>query len=485
MSATRFHGSQNRLITNFISHFSSYLRRRNLKRKLTVTFIVILCLSLFPVFALKVNAQQSSGGWPMFRGDLSHSGVGTGSPVLTPKLLWKYTTGSAAKSHPTEYTDGGAVESSPAVVDGVVYVGCDDTSIYALNAVNGHLIWGGKGGSGDPIISSPSVVDGVVYYGGSGQLVGLTVKGVVVIDATSTANLYGSLVNSSPAVLNGTIYYGASDGGVWALNISLAGFGRGAQFVWSNPIKAQFNSSPAVVNGVLYIGAEDTYVNQTSVEGVGEINAANGVYALNATNGEQLWNFTDGGYSVDSSPAVVNGVVYVGSYDDNVYALNAANGAKLWNYTTGAYVDSSPAVFNGIVYISSHDGYFYALNATSGMKLWSVFTGGGRSSSAVVGGVIYVGGGNSIYALSSSDGGFLWRCTTGGEVESSPAVVNGVVYVGSDDGNVYAFGTIPASSHILFIVIGAVVVAVIVVVAAVLLMFRKRLKTKATAQVFK
>ena len=31
---------------------------------------------------------------------------------------------------------------------------------------------------------------------------------------------------------------------------------------------------------------------------------------------------------VDSSPAVVNGVVYIGSDDDNVYALNAANGAK-------------------------------------------------------------------------------------------------------------------------------------------------------------
>ena len=51
-----------------------------------------------------------------------------------------------------------------------------NTSIYALNAVNGHPIWGGKGGSGDPIISSPSVVDSVVYYGGSGQLVGLQSK---------------------------------------------------------------------------------------------------------------------------------------------------------------------------------------------------------------------------------------------------------------------------------------------------------------------
>ena len=56
---------------------------------------------------------------------------------------------------------------------------------------------------------------------------------------------------------------------------------------------------------------------------------------------------------VDSSPAVANGVVYVGSDDDNVYALNASTGAKLWSYTTGGYVDSSPAVANGVVYVGS------------------------------------------------------------------------------------------------------------------------------------
>ena len=41
----------------------------------------------------------------------------------------------------------------------------------------------------------------------------------------------------------------------------------------------------------------------------------------------QLWNYTTGA-RFDSSPAVVNGVVYIGSDDDNVYALNAANGTK-------------------------------------------------------------------------------------------------------------------------------------------------------------
>ena len=58
---------------------------------------------------------------------------------------------------------------------------------------------------------------------------------------------------------------------------------------------------------------------------------------LNVNNVGNLglkWSYATGN-RVQSSPAVVNGVVYVGSDDHNVYALNASTGAKLWSYTTG------------------------------------------------------------------------------------------------------------------------------------------------------
>ena len=60
------------------------------------------------------------------------------------------------------------------------------------------------------------------------------------------------------------------------------------------------------------------------------------------------WSYATGG-RVESSPAVANGVVYIGSWDRNVYALNASTGALLWSYATGGYVESSPAVANGVV----------------------------------------------------------------------------------------------------------------------------------------
>ena len=53
---------------------------------------------------------------------------------------------------------------------------------------------------------------------------------------------------------------------------------------------------------------------------------------------------------------MANGLVYV----RGVSALNASNGAVLWSYTTGSY-DSSPAVANGMVYIGSYYGFLASM----------------------------------------------------------------------------------------------------------------------------
>jgi outer membrane protein assembly factor BamB len=191
---------------------------------------------------------------------------------------------------------------------------------------------------------------------------------------------------------------------------------------WSYKTGGTVYSSPAIVNGFVYVGSND-----------------GDVYALNATTGAKLWSYATGTV-VYSSPAVVNGVVYVGSLDDDVYALNSTTGAKLWSYATGGAVYSSPVVVNGVVYVGSDDHDVYALNATTGAKLWSYTTGGPvESSPAVVNGVVYVGSyDDDVYALNATTGAKLWSYATGSAVASSPAVVNGVVYVGSQDHVVYA-----------------------------------------------
>jgi eukaryotic-like serine/threonine-protein kinase len=55
-------------------------------------------------------------------------------------------------------------------------------------------------------------------------------------------------------------------------------------------------------------------------------------------------------------------VVYVGSGDNSLYAVDARTGNKLWSFATGAAIISSPAVANGVVYVGSYDGKLYAFH---------------------------------------------------------------------------------------------------------------------------
>jgi hypothetical protein len=128
---------------------------------------------------------------------------------------------------------------------------------------------------------------------------------------------------------------------------------------------------------------------------------------------------------------------------ENVLSPPTVSGMDLdWSFATGGPVSSSPAVANGVVYVGSHDGNLYALDTVSGAELWSFGTGNlVYSSPAVADGVVYVGCEDfNLYALSAATGAELSRFTTGGFVDSSPAVANGVVYVGSEDGSLYALG---------------------------------------------
>ena len=206
-------------------------------------------------------------------------------------------------------------------------------------------------------------------------------------------------------------------------NVLSASNVSGIDVVWSFTTGSGVYSSPAVADGVVYVGSQD--VN---------------VYALSAATGAKVWSFATGG-PVQSSPAVADGVVYIGSADGNVYALSAATGATVWSFPTGNEVVSSPAIADRVVYIGSNDNNVYALSAATGAKAWSFPTGGPVvSSPAVADGVVYVGSGDgNVYALSADGGAELWSFTTGDPVVSSPAVADGVVYIGSEDGNVYSF----------------------------------------------
>lgn len=350
----------------------------------------------FRVATVPGSSDPNQDEWPMFRGQLNHTGEAHTTLLSHKGLFWSYDTGYI-------------VDSSPAVKDGYVYMG-NLEGLQCLNATTGKQIWNYT--LGYSVESSPAVAGGRVYVGSDdGKVYCLNATtGILLWNYTT-----GIWVESSPAVAGGCIYVGSDDYKIYCLNATTGGL------LWQYATGNVVRSSPAVANGGVYVG---------SIDGK--------IYCLNGTTGKSLWNSTTGDY-VLSSPAIARECVYMGSNDGKVYCLNATTGKQLWNYTLGAGVFSSPAVTNGYMYIGSNDGKIYCLNATSGKQLWNYTTRGWvESSPAVADGWVYVGSDDrNIYCLNATMGWLLWNYTTGGSVSSSPAVVDGRVYIGSDDGHLY------------------------------------------------
>jgi outer membrane protein assembly factor BamB len=390
---------------------------------------------------------------------------------------------------------GSSVISSPALVNGVVYVGSWDGKLYAFNGA------GSAGCSGQPttcpplwtanaggaVTSSPGVVD----LGGGQRVVfvGSEDHKVYAFDAAGNTNCSGNpkvcrplwtattgnVVRSSPVVANGVVYIGSFDNKVYAFdaagNTNCSGNPKACTPLWTAATGGGLFSTPAVAGGVVYIGSQDHKVY--AFDAAGNTNCSGNPKACTP-----LWTATTGGL-VNSSPTVgpdLGGgarVIYVGSDDANLYAFGSlantngcpTNCAPLWTGPTGGAVLSSPAFadFGGsqqVVYVGSDDHKLYAFDAggrdnCSGEPTvcgpqWSGSTGGAvESSPAVANGIVYVGSRDvKLYAF-DAEGTLnctgrtctpLWTTATGDYVDSSPAVGDGVIYVGSRDKRLYAFG---------------------------------------------
>jgi outer membrane protein assembly factor BamB len=264
------------------------------------------------------------------------------------------------------YSTGGLILSSPNIVNGMVYIGSQDGNVYALNASKGAKIWNytSAGQSNKAAVesgfgsgafeSSPAVVNGMVYIGSDdGNVYALNaLTGAKIWNYTTSIQplfTWGNQVTSSPAVSDGIVYVGSVGGNVYALNAT-----TGAK-IWNyytNPSRLYgggyfygVQASPAVADGVVYVGTVD-----------------GNMYALNASTGRQIWEVN--AFLVLSSAAISDGVVYVAGHSW-IYALSTTTGSQIWNFTTQNVINSSPAIVDGVVYISSEDGNFYAIGEPS------------------------------------------------------------------------------------------------------------------------
>ncbi len=178
-------------------------------------------------------------------------------------------------------------------------------------------------------------------------------------------NTFGSV--GEPTVAKGVVYVSPMDEQLYAFdaagNTNCSGTPKTCAPLWTT---GSFGggTAAAVANGVLYAGgAAFDAAGNTNCSGTPKICSPMWQYVHNVS-----------GLPIDfpSSPAVANGVVYFGSSDDSLYAFDAAGHTNcsgtppksctpLWSATTGGSLSlSSPAVANGVVYIGSADDNLYA-----------------------------------------------------------------------------------------------------------------------------
>jgi outer membrane protein assembly factor BamB len=153
---------------------------------------------------------------------------------------------------------------------------------------------------------------------------------------------------------------------------------------------------------------------------------------------------------VHASPAVVAGVLYIGSWDRNLYALDATTGAPIWKFQTGDDTDiynqvgiaSSAAVAAGTVFFGCRDGHFYAVDAKTGAKKWEHDNKMGWviASPAVDHGIVYfpTSDGQRFKALDAATGATVYDIPNNAVSFSSPAVVRDSVFYGTSDGWLHA-----------------------------------------------
>jgi len=353
--------------------------------------VLILAILLFP---LSTSAQETpADNWSQFRGNSRLSGVSESRVPADIKLLWTYDAGDS-------------IESSAAIVGSTVFVGSQKGELTSLNLDDGSVYWKYK--IDDPIgESSPAYGADVVYFGDlAGWLHAVNAKDGKKLWAYKT----GSEIKSSPVIVGDRVLIVSYDENLYCVSA------RTGALIWKFKTNGPVHSTPGIYNGMALIaGCDEQFRGIRISDGkeafsvsseayTGASPAIRGDAAFYGTfNNEVLmvgltdhrigWRYQhpQRKFPFYSSAAVTSDRVVIGGRDKLVHGLDLS-GKGVWTFTTRARVESSPAVADGRVFVGSNDGKFYVLNLSTGAKLWEFTAGAPLSASpAIAKGRIVIG----------------------------------------------------------------------------------------------
>jgi outer membrane protein assembly factor BamB len=303
------------------------------------------------------------------------------------------------------------LRSSPCIANGMVFIGCYDTNLYALDAKRGEFRW--KYATEGGISSSPAAWQDIVVVGSEDGV-------VYAFDARRGKPRWtfrtGKAIRSSPRIEDRAVFVGSDDQHFYALD------GLRGTLIWKYRTWMPIRSSACITEDSVFVGGDDGHV-----------------YGFDIRNGGLRWKQKTQ-QPVRSTPAFAEGLVLVGSMDNNFYALDGEGGWPAWRYRTNHYVNSSPCVVGSRVFVGGVDGAMYAFEVKNGRVAWKFESGSQITSSPrAEGGFVYFGATDGfVYCLDAGTGELAWKFQTGAPVVSSPVIDDGCVYIGSMDHQVYA-----------------------------------------------
>ena len=354
--------------------------------------------------------------WYTYMANDHHTGHSESPAPLDNSVLW-----SAAITGDTHEF------CSPVIVDGRVYFVSDQQSIaYALDAATGEVIW--QYDVQDHVDDAVTWHDGKVYVAADSAWCLDAVSGERIWSFKPSPSLK---MNGTPALAPGVAYFSfAPDYGslqVFALESETG------EEIWKRDI-------PHYSTGCLTLSGNRLYVPT----------CGGPLYALETGSGSTVWENTDAatGYW-DSSPVLVDGVIYICGMDGVARGIDAVFGSTIWERDISSgirYIAATPAYHDGRIYFADQVDTFHCLEALDGEVVWGV-PGVQHGSPGIADGVVFFGEGadrdlGQVRALSCDSGAEIWSYQTGGgQIYSSPAITDGVVYIAGMDWNLYAFGT--------------------------------------------
>jgi len=319
-----------------------------------------------------------------------------------------------------------------------------------------------KGGFGCSTTQSPSIIYGDPVLD-DGHLCVATYDGkVLMLDSASReAGLVFPQVRSgewqyprsdesvgpivgSPAVVGDVVYVcsskrekGQTSGLVYALDRLY-----GDELWVSEPLDGKLWITPAVQGDSLIV---------STLGGV--------LLQLDASSGAvRPWSY-DAGVGFVSSPLVLNGTVYVGSFDRSLYAIPVGAQSPSWRFQAGNWFWSTPVAVGDTLYATCLDGKLYGLNAASGVPAWSAPYDAGSAIAAppvVVGDrVVVVTKSGDVHVVGLATGSGVRvpnpsnekASTCNAAVVAAPAAHQGIVYIRAQNNTL--FGIDPVAARVI------------------------------------